>query len=57
LYIMSVSFYISFYNTNSSSKVRLLDHPDSNEEKFVDAKGVLRSHKSKEDRQYHDQNK
>ena len=56
---MSVSFYIhvSFYNTNSSSKVRLLDHPDSNEEKFVDTKGVLWSHKSKEDRQYHDQNK
>jgi hypothetical protein len=37
--------------------VRLLDRPDSNEEKFEDTKGVIRSYKPKEDRQYHDQNK
>ena len=36
--------------------MRLLDRPVSNEEKFEDTKGVIRSHKWK-DRQYHDQNK
>ena len=37
--------------------MRLLDSPDSNEEKFEDIKGIIRSHKSKKDRQCHDQNK
>jgi hypothetical protein len=37
--------------------VRLLDCPDSNEDKFEETKGVIRSRKSKKDRQYHDQNK
>ena len=37
--------------------MRLLDSPDSNEEKFEDIKGIIRSHKSKKDRQCHDENK
>ena len=37
--------------------MRLLTCPVSNEEKFEDTKGVIRSHKPKKDRQCQDQNK